>query len=141
MSSATATPLGLANGTSPGATLYWRASGVALAAVALLGFAMSAMTKGKFVPGFLDFDLAHNGVHLLLAVVALAVGFGGASRAFSKNLAKVVGVVYLALAAVGFVSADVFGIGKLLGLHLELGENLVHLVLGVWGAYAGFSEA
>lgn len=121
------------------ATLYWKITAPVLGAVAALGFVLNLLGAGAFLPHFLEFDLAHNVVHLLLAGIAAYLGFG-APGSLAKTMAKVVGVVYLALAAVGFLSANVFGIGSLLGLHLELGENLIHLVLGGWAAYAGFSD-
>lgn len=124
-----------------GVRLYWRASGLALAAVALLGIALNATANAALLgSGFLAFDWTHNVVHVLLAAVALVLGFAAVDVAVSKGVAKVVGLVYLGLAVVGFLSATVFGIGTLLGLHLELGENLVHLLIGGWGAYVGFSE-
>lgn len=121
-------------------TLYWRVSGIALAALAGIGILLVAIDQAALLGGFLTFDTAHNLVHALLAGVAIALGFGSAPAALRRNLAKAVGVVYLLLAVVGFVSASTFGLGALLGLHLELGENLVHLLLGAWGAYAGFSD-
>jgi len=45
----------------------------------------------------------------------------------------VFGVVYLLLTLVGFIQPDLP-----LGIHLDLGCNLVHLVLAVWGIYAGY---
>lgn len=127
--------------TSPGLQLYWRVSGVALAAVAALGFLLVAMGAPALLgKGFLAFDTTHNLVHLLLAVVALTLGFGGPSPALAKTVAKVIGVVYLGLGVLGFLPAVVGALGDLLHLHLELGENLVHVVLGAWGAYVGFTD-
>lgn len=134
---ATARPTPVAD--TSGATLYWKITAPVLAVVAILGFIANIGGFGALIPNFLEFDVAHNLVHLLLAAAGLYLGFA-ADGAVAKSAAKVVGVVYLALAAVGFLSATVFGIGSLLGLHLELGENLIHLVLGAWAAYAGFSQ-
>lgn len=127
--------------TGSGVRLYWRVSGVALAAVAALGILLVAIGQPALLgKGFLAFDTTHNLVHVLLAVVALGLGFSSVEASVSKALAKVVGIVYLGLGLVGFVPAVVTGLNGLLGLHLELGENLVHLVLGAWGAYAGFMD-
>lgn len=125
---------------APGLRVYWKISGVALAAVAALGILLNAVGLGDLLGGFLTFDWTHNVVHVLLAAIALTLGFGSASAAVQKSVAKVFGVVYLALAIVGFLSGSIFGLGTLLGLNLEIGENLVHLALGAWGAYVGFSD-
>lgn len=125
--------------TTSNATLYWKISAPVLAVVAVLGFVANMGGFGKLIPSFLEFDVAHNLVHLLIAVAGLYLGFA-ADGGLAKAAAKLFGVVYLGLAAIGFLSATVFGIGSLLGLHLELGENLIHLALGAWAAYVGFSQ-
>lgn len=140
MSSAMATPTRMRTTTSPAATLYWRVSGVALAATAVLGILLNAVGQADVLgAGFLAFDWTHNIVHVLLAVVALGIGFSTVEASLSKNLAKVVGIVYLGLGVVGFLPGIVDALDSMLGLHLELGENLVHLVIGAWGVYAGFT--
>ena len=123
---------------SPSKT-YWKISGPVLLAVALLGFLLNALSLGGLLGGFLSFDWAHNAVHLALAGLALYLGYAATAGA-AKVMAKAVGAVYVVLALVGFLSANVFGIGNLLGLHLEIGENLIHAALGAWGLYAGFAE-
>ncbi|MBI2077198.1 MAG: DUF4383 domain-containing protein [Euryarchaeota archaeon] len=127
---------------------YAKITGIAIAAVALLGIVLSLMgtsgNYGLFCDGavtcttetgaqgsFLGFDWTHNIVHVVLAAVALYVGFMATGN-LVPLYAKVFGIVYAALGVFGFIVADL-GI-----LHLELGENLVHLVIGVWGVCAGF---
>lgn len=138
MSSATATASRNTSSTT-NVGVYWKVSGVALAAVAALGILLNAIGQGGLLGGFLSFDWTHNIVHVLLAVVALGIGFSTVEASLSKNLAKVVGIVYLGLGVVGFLPGIVDAVDSLLGLHLELGENLVHLVIGAWGVYAGFT--
>jgi FtsH-binding integral membrane protein len=114
---------------------YAIVTGFALAATALLGIVMSIATGGDFVKGFLEFDWTHNVLHVVLAAAALAAGFL-ASGDYAKMYAKVFGIVYVGLAVVGFVAGpDVLGF---LGVHLEIGENLVHLLIGAWGILTGF---
>lgn len=123
------------------ARLYWRISGIALAAVAALGIVFNAIpvNQGTLIPEFLAFDWTHNVVHVLLAAIALGMGFSSVDYAVAKTGAKIVGSVYLALGVLGFT--PVAGVlDAMLGLHLELGENLVHIVLGGYGAYVGFAE-
>lgn len=123
---------------SPSKT-YWKITGPVLALVAVLGFLLNAIGLGDLLGGFLTFDWTHNVVHLVLAALALYLGFA-AEPSIAKVAAQVVGGVYVVLALVGFLSGSVFGIGDALGLHLELGENLIHVALGAWGLYAGFTD-
>jgi hypothetical protein len=125
---------------TPGASvdLYWRVGGAALAAVAGLGFLLVAVGRGNMLGDVIAFDTAHNVLHAVLAMVAIALGFGTASVQVLRVAARVAGIVYLALGLVGFVDGGLFGAGDLVGLHLEAGENALHLILGAWGAYAGF---
>lgn len=131
------------------AKTYAQITGIALAAVAVLGIVLSLMgTDGMYglfcsepsattckgeaaETSFLGFDWTHNIVHVVLAAIALYVGFAAPAN-YVGTYAKVFGIVYLALGVAGFFVADL-GI-----LHLELGENLVHLVIGLWGVVAGF---
>lgn len=130
------------------ATLYARITGFALLAIAVLGMVFSAIGDGGqyglFCNGgdmtcegaaseksFLAFDWAHNIVHVVLAGVALWAGFAATAN-LTSLYAKGFGAVYTLLGITGFFVMD-------LGfMHLENGENLVHLVIGVWGLVAGF---
>ncbi len=51
----------------------------------------------------------------------------------AKTYAQVVGVVLVLLGIIGFF------VNTLLGAPTAFVHNLVHLVSGAWGAYAGFS--
>lgn len=136
--------------------IYAQVTGIALAAIALLGIVLSTMGQGGhagifcqeavFCEGeaaessFLGFDWTHNVVHVLLAAVALFVGFSS-KRHRAATYAKVFGTVYVALAIVGFIPPVANLLDTLLALHLELGENLVHLLIGGWGVVTGFFGA
>lgn len=130
------------------ATLYARITGIALLVIAIAGMVFSSIGDkgeyGLFCDGgkmtcegaaasnsFLAFDWTHNIVHVVLAGVALYVGFAATGN-ITTLYAKVFGVVYAGLGVTGFFAAD------LAILHLELGENLVHLLIGAWGIVAGF---
>lgn len=128
-------------------TVYWKVSALALAAVAVLGLVVNAIGgNNAYVPdvevmeSFLVFDWAHDILHVALFGVAAVFGFGSLSKELSANAAKIVGVTYLALGVLGFFPPVVEALDSLLTLHLEVGENLIHLLLGAWGAYAGFTS-
>ena len=131
------------------AKTYAQITGIALAATAVLGIILSAMGEGGMYGlfcseptattcegtasenSFLGFDWTHNILHVVLAAVALMVGYSAYSR-MAVTYAKVFGIVYALLGVLGFFMTS---LGP---LHLELGENLIHLVIGAWGIVAGF---
>ena len=114
--------------------MYAKITGIALAAVALLGIVLNAVNQPNLLgANFLAFDWTHNILHVVLAAVALYVGFAGTPN-ICNLYAKVFGIVYAGLGVAGFFWT---GLGPTM-LHLELGENLVHIVIGLWGIVAGF---
>lgn len=115
------------------AKTYAQLTGVVVGAVALLGIVLNATSNATLLGAdFLAFDWTHNIVHVALAAIGLYVGFGGASASMQKNYAIVFGAVYAILGIVGFV-----GVTTIAGIGLEIGENIVHLVIGALGVYAG----
>lgn len=116
--------------------LYWIVSAYALAAVALLGIVVNLFAGNNAgINGFLVFDWTHNIVHVLLAGVAFYFGYANTNAQLAKTMAIVFGFVYAGLGVVGLFAPNVLGF---LGLSLEIGENLVHLLLGAWALTAGF---
>lgn len=127
--------------------VYWKVSALALAGVAVLGLIVNAIGgNNAYIPdveameSILVFDWAHNILHVGLFAIAAVLGFGSFSSAITANAAKIVGVTYLALGVLGFFPPVVDALDSLLALHLEAGENVIHLLLGGWGAYAGFTS-
>lgn len=111
------------------AKLYCQVTGVVLLVLGVLGFVWQG------IPGFLSInERAEIGLHLVLGAIATYVGFSGGNYGrMAVTYAKVFGIVYLVLGLLGFVVPDLP-----LGIHLDLGCNLAHLVLGIWGVWAGY---
>ena len=111
--------------------------GVVFILVALVGFYTGGMNMeadpatAPAIFGMFPVNLLHNIVHLLFGIWGLA-----ASRSFTgaKQYAQIAGVIYLVLAAVGFVSPDGFGMVPLGGNDIWL-----HVALGVVLAAVGFT--
>ncbi|GAX90628.1 DUF4383 domain-containing protein [Effusibacillus lacus] len=103
------------------ATTFARVAGWIFIVLGILGFFVNNLF------GLIQFDVAHNAVHLLLGVLGLAAASGNQSQLYSA----VVGAVLVILGAAGFF------LPSMLGIHLEPVENILHLVLGGWGLYAG----
>lgn len=111
---------------------YALISGFAVGTVGVLGIVLNLIGKPDLLGAdFLAFDWTHNIVHLVLAMSGTFVGFDLGPK-FCNLYAKVFGVVYLGLGVLGFM-VPALGI-----LHLELGENVLHVLIGVWGIAAGF---
>jgi len=115
------------------AKLFCQVAGILLLFLGVLG------VVGFGIPGLLSIaEPAEIGVHFLTGALAVFAGFSaGDYGRWAVLYAKVGGAVYLLLGVVGFVMPDVVpGV-----FHFDLGCNLAHLVLGVWGAWAGFAAA
>ncbi len=126
------------NSTNPimNPVLYWRVSAFALTATALLGIVLNAIDQGTLLGAdFLAFDWTHNILHVVLALAAFVFGFANLSGTVVKAFAIIFGFVYLGLGVVGFVIGNAQSLGP---ITLELGENLVHVLLGGWALVAGF---
>jgi len=120
--------------------VFWRVSALLLLLVAAAGFFLVATKRAALWPGLLAFDTPHNVLHAALFVVAAVFATGLLPAGVTRVAAGWVGVAYLALAALGFLSGRLFGLGPMVGMSLELGENVLHLALGAWGAWAGFGR-
>lgn len=111
--------------------------GIVFILIALVGFYAGGMSMeadpavAPTILGIFPVNLLHNIVHLLFGIWGLA-----AARSFTgaKQYAQIAGVIYLVLAAVGFISPDGFG-------FVPLGGNDVwlHVALGAILAGVGFT--
>jgi hypothetical protein len=121
------------------ATTYARVSGALLILVGVQGILALALGYIGFLSlDFLAWDQTHNVLHIVLGAVALYVGFSAKPAIDPILYGKAFGALYVVLAVLGFASPTLFGLGAAMGLHLELAENLLHLVLGGLGLVAGF---
>jgi len=66
----------LSAGSASGAKTYFKVFGVVYALVTIIGF-----LQGQTVLGLINVNAADNVLHLLIAIVALVLGFGGKSAA------------------------------------------------------------
>ncbi|MFC4769044.1 DUF4383 domain-containing protein [Effusibacillus consociatus] len=103
------------------AATFARVSGWIFIVLGILGFFINDLF------GLIQFDSVHNAVHLLFGILGLAAAATNKAQIY----ATILGAVYVLLGAVGFF------LPSLLGIHLEALENILHLVLGVWGLFVG----
>src|SRR5919109_1361110 len=112
--------------------------GVVFILVAIVGFLATGMRNMEADPtaaprllGMFAVNVLHNVVHLLFGIWGLVASrtYGGA-----RSYARIVGVLYLLLAGVGFISPNGFGFVPLGGNDIWL-----HAVLGLVLAIVGFT--
>lgn len=93
--------------------------GIVFILVGVLGFINNPIL------GVFEVDTMHNIVHILLGAILVWGSKGNASKVL-----KIVAVVYLLVAILGFVMVPESG--KLLGLvHVNAADNWLHLILAV----------
>jgi hypothetical protein len=124
---------------SPAQT-YARLIGATLVVVGIAGFFYDAGfdtgdgASREAVFGLFDVNAWHNLVHVATGVVGLAVaGTYGSSRAYALGL----GVLYLVVAALGFIAGD--GSEVLNLLVVNTADNLLHLFIGIAGIVAAMA--
>lgn len=119
------------------ARTYALVFGLAYAAVALLELliARDGGWPGDGSP-ILQFTALQNVVHWAIAVAVLGSFFAGENAA--RMVARVVGIVLVALAIWGFIDSE--SLGTLLGYEDDLpaAYNWIHLVTGLAALFVGF---
>jgi hypothetical protein len=99
--------------------------GVVFVLVAILGFVNSGIAGEN---GIFQTNMLHDLVHLLFGLILLVVAFTNEAR--SAAWLRILGVVYLVLAVLGFLLIG--DGGELLGLVLmNEADHWLHVVLGV----------
>lgn len=110
--------------------------GIVFVLIGVLGF-IPALVPGGALLGIFGVNALHSIVHLLFGVLGIAAAYTGWPRMYNR----VIGIVYLALAVLGFIPALVIN-GNLLGLvSINLADNFLHLVVGAVLVIVGFFVA
>jgi hypothetical protein len=122
------------------AMLYAGVVGATLVVAGIIGFFYNAeFTSNESVRdavfGVLDVNGWHNLVHLLTGVLGLLAFATGAYAA--RTYALALGVVYLLVAAWGFIVGDGGSILSIIPVNTE--DNILHVLLGVAGVGAAFA--
>jgi hypothetical protein len=115
------------------ASLYCVLAGLALFGLGGIGLFFTDLLRMKF-------DLTHDLFHLVTGAV-LIYGLISEKEWLAILLPIGVGTIYLFLGIGGFLSPTLWGIGEAMGLHLELVENVLHVIMGGWGLYAGLAPS
>lgn len=103
--------------------------GIILLVLGVLGFVMSGRVLG------LNSDPLEDVFHVIAGALLAYAGYRGTDKQ-AAMWAKVFGIVFLVVGVAGFLSKNLFG---LLPGGLTALDNIVHLIYGGLGAWAGMS--
>jgi uncharacterized protein DUF4383 len=117
------------------ARFYALVFGIAYIGVALLELILGDLTVGSTV--ILARTTLQNIVHWAVGIVVLGSFFAG--EAAARTVARIVGIVFVALTIYGFVAPD--SLGDLLGYggDIPMSYNIVHLATALLALFAGFA--
>jgi len=80
--------------------------------------------------GLINIDIVEDIIHLVTGGLMAYVGFAQSDVSLARTVVGGLGIVYLLVGIVGFISVTVFG---LFPHGYSWADNVVHLVLGVLG--------
>ena len=118
--------------------------GAVLLVLGLLGFViLNGSPQQSLLGSFFWLDNSENIAHLVLGAVALAAvfvpGLNTALEPYYRWIVILVGVIALFFGVYGFlVAGDASGKNTFGLSNLELGDNLLHLVVAAWAFLAAF---
>mgnify|MGYP003385586569 CR=1 FL=1 len=123
------------------AKTYTQSVGVLFLIIGLAAFipALAPTNEhGQLLLGIFQINFAQTIIHLLTAIVALgAVALG--KDYYVRTYVQVFGLVYVAVALWGLPGLAGTYDGVLFGLiHVNAPTELLHIVIGAFGVYAGF---
>lgn len=102
--------------------------GIVFIVVGILGF-VPGITVGGHLLGIFSVDAMHNFVHIVSGIVAL---LAASKDTLSKLFFQVFGIIYGIVTVWGFLT------GNVLGMQMNMPDNILHLVIAVIALYLGF---
>lgn len=106
--------------------------GVLFLVAGIAGFIPALCPDGK-VFGIFAVDAMHNAVHIISGIIALAMAFG--EEATARTYFRIFGVVYALVTVLGFMAGRD---GQVMGMAMNMADNVLHLVFAVAFLYLGF---
>ena len=115
------------------ARVYAQIVGVVLLLLGVLGLLLG----DGLLLGLVNIDIVEDIIHLITGGLLAYVGFGQRDEGVARSVVLVLSVIYLLAGLLGFVLPDMAG---LLQHGYTLGDNLIHLALGILGLAAVFAS-
>ena len=112
---------------------YAQVVGVVLLLLGVLGLLLG----DGLLLGLVNIDIVEDIIHLITGGLFAYVGFGQRDEGVARSVVSVLSVIYLLVGLLGFVVPDMLG---LLQHGYSVGDNLVHLALGILGLVAVFAS-
>ncbi len=109
------------------AKVYAQVVGIVLLLIGVVGLFTSSLLGAKTT-------VVHNLIHLVSGAIGAYTGFSGSGY---RQFAQIFGIVYTLVGVIGLITPSTLG-G--LGVPVNTTYNLIHLVVGLWGLWAGFSK-
>lgn len=106
--------------------------GIALIFAGVAGY-LPMFTKDNLLLGYFEVDSMHNLFHIASGVLAI---MAATNYDATKLFFKLFGLLYTAIAIWGFWTN-----GDLVIMHVNLADNILHIVIGVIAIYLGFTSA
>ena len=113
--------------------IYAQVVGVVLLLLGVVGLLLG----DGLLLGLVNIDIVEDIIHLITGGLFAYVGFGQRDEGVARTVVLVVSVIYLLVGLLGFVVPDMLG---LLQHGYTVGDNLVHLALGIVGLVAVFAS-
>ncbi len=115
------------------ARVYAQIVGVVLLLLGVLGLLLG----DGLLLGLVNIDIVEDIIHLVTGGLLAYVGFGQRDEGVARSVVLVLSIIYLLVGLVGFVLPDMAG---LLQHGYTIGDNLIHLALGVLGLVAALAS-
>jgi hypothetical protein len=116
------------------ARVYAQIVGVVLLLLGVLGLVLG----DGLLLGLVNIDIVEDIIHLITGGLLAYVGFGQRDEGVARSVVTALSVVYLLVGLLGFVVPDMLG---LLQHGYTVGDNLIHLLLGILGLVAVFASS
>jgi hypothetical protein len=116
------------------ARVYAQIVGVVLLLLGVLGLLLG----DGLLLGLVNIDIVEDIIHLITGGLLAYVGFGQRDEGVARTVVAVLSVVYVLVGLLGFIVPDMLG---LLQHGYMVGDNLIHLLLGILGLVAVFASS
>jgi hypothetical protein len=108
------------------ARVFAQIVGVVLLLLGVLGLLLG----DQLLLGLVNIDIVEDIIHLITGGIFAYVGFGQRDKGVARSVVLVLSVIYLLVGLLGFVLPNMAG---LLQHGYTVGDNLIHLALGILG--------